>query len=102
MAILEKNDFMEKIKTVVGDNTDPDTLTFLEDVSDTVAEWTKDPWEEPEKLNEWEEKYNDLAARYKARFFDGPAEQEKHEKEKEEEKKQEKITYTDLFKKEEK
>ena len=58
---------MEKLKALIGDRTDDEALTFIEDVSDTVeANKSEEDWktkyEENDKM--WREKYRD-------RFYNG-------------------------------
>lgn len=92
MSVKNKDEILEAIKTRVGDNTDDESISLLEDVSDTLTDletrasggedW-KTKYEENDKL--WRE-------RYTARFFS---------KEPEPDPKQEpevKKTFSDLFK----
>ena len=52
MAKLSAKDFMEKAKTIIGDRTDDDALSFLEDCKDTISDG------ENKGDNDWEAKYN--------------------------------------------
>lgn len=67
MAVLSKSELMEKLKGVIGDKSDDDTLAFIEDVSDTLDEKKTDDtdWQKKYEENdkEWREKY-------KKRFFE--------------------------------
>ena len=38
MAVKNKDEILEAIKTRVGDSTDDETISFLEDVSDTLTD----------------------------------------------------------------
>ena len=38
MAILSTNDLRTRIQTLVGENTDDDTLDFLQDFDDTITD----------------------------------------------------------------
>lgn len=67
MAKLSAKEFMDKAKLMVGDRTDDDALSFLEDVKDTITD-EKDDWKvkyetvlkEKEELDEtWRKKYRD-------------------------------------------
>ncbi len=67
MAKLSAKEFMEKAKLMVGDRTDDDALSFLEDVKDTITD-EKDDWKtkyetvlkEKDELDEtWRKKYRD-------------------------------------------
>lgn len=69
MAILSKADFLERLKTIVGEDTSDETLSLIEDFTDTYNDL-----EEKSNNNAYEElqdKYNDLSKKYKERFFSG-------------------------------
>lgn len=97
MAVKNKEEILEAIKTRVGEQTDDETISFLEDVSDTFTDletrvngdgedW-KTKYEENDKM--WRE-------RYTARFFSKEPEPDpKPEPEPEPEVKK---TFSDLFK----
>ena len=67
MAARKKEELLETITKIIGDRTDDDSLTILEDVSDTLDELSK------VNVEDWKTKYeeNDKAWRekYKARFM---------------------------------
>lgn len=81
---LSKDELIAKVKAYTGDRTDDETLTLIEDVTDTIT---------GVDVN-WEEKYNDLAKKYKDRFTESGVE----EKETEEPEEKEDIKIDDLFK----
>lgn len=96
MAVKNKDEILEAVKTRVGDSTDDETISFLEDVSDTLTDletrasggedW-KTKYEENDKL--WRERYTN-------RFFSKEPEPDpKPEPEPEPEVKK---TFSDLFK----
>ena len=68
--VLAKEDFMEKLKSVVGDRTDDEALTIIEDFTDTYDDLDKRSNEDPE---DWKGKYEQLdeewRKKYKERFF---------------------------------
>ena len=76
MAILTSDQMLEKIKGIIGDNNSDETLTFLEDVQETVNSFAdNDNWKVKYEQNdaEWRQRYRD-------RFFEGspaPAEEDK-------------------------
>lgn len=72
-------------KLVIGDRTDEESLMLLENISDTFNNAGEN----------WEEKYNELAQKYKDRFS-GEVKEVKEEEEEEEEK-EEKEKIEDLF-----
>lgn len=69
MAVLNKEAFMNTLKSKIGDDTSEDAIKFLEDMADTYADlegrigedW-KTKYEENDK--QWRQKYRD-------RFFSG-------------------------------
>lgn len=57
---LSKEELLEKVKGYVGDRTDDETISLIEDISDSieVADDNEDWKEKYEALdNEWREKY---------------------------------------------
>ena len=65
MAKLTQTEFMTKVKAIIGDRTDDEAISFLEDCEDTI-EGEKDDWKakyddllkEKEQLDkDWREKY---------------------------------------------
>ena len=94
MGVKNKDEILEAIKTRVGDNTDDETISLLEDVSDTLTDLEKrasggEDWktkyEENDKL--WRERYTN-------RFFSKEPEPEPDPEPEPEVKK----TFSDLFK----
>lgn len=69
--VLKKDDLMTKIKTVIGDKTDDEALSLIEDVNDTYdslsnkdgEDWQKKYEDEHKKYEDndkmWREKYRD-------------------------------------------
>ena len=68
--VLTRDEFFEAINKRVGENTDDESLKFIEDMTDTYNSLGID-----RSIEEWEKKYNELDAewreRYRRRFFDG-------------------------------
>lgn len=101
MAVLTREQFMEKLNTLTDGKTDDDTLTMIQDFSDTFksleekedVEAVRGDYEAKLKSldDTWRNKYRDA-------FFNG-TEEKKDEEEKEEEK-EEPHTYEELFKEE--
>lgn len=97
MAVVEKESIMTRLNALIGDRTDDEALSIVEDISDTIdlASGTGMVTEEEadrrvaEKEEEWRKKY-------KERFFSGePAGEGKKEGENKEPEAPEK--YDDLF-----
>lgn len=67
MAVLSKEDFLNLIKERTKDNTDDDTLKFIEDATDTINSLSNTDGED------WKTKYEDndkmWRQKYKERFF---------------------------------
>ena len=70
MAVKTREEILESVKEIFGDNTDDNTIAFLEDITDTITDLE-------DKANgdgtDWKAKYteNDEAWRkkYKERFY---------------------------------
>lgn len=97
MSVKTREEILETIRTRVGDQTDDETISFLEDVTDTLtdletrANGNDKTWEQRYKDNdtEWRKKY-------KERFFSSEPIEPKEPKQGEEEEKPK--TFEDLFK----
>lgn len=98
MAVKTKEEILESIKSRFSEDTSDEALAFLEDVSDTFADYEqklkgdgKDWKAEAERIDaEWRQKYKD-------RFFSGTDPEEKVEDEDED---QTVLSYEELFKEE--
>lgn len=104
MAVLTREQFMEKLNTITDGKTDDDTLAMIQDFSDTFK--SLEEKEDVEAVRgEYEEKLKSLddtwRNKYRDAFFNG-AEEKKDEviEEKEDEETEEPHTYEELFKEE--
>ena len=96
MAVVEKESIMTRLNALIGDRTDDEALSIVEDISDTIdsASGTGMVTEEEadrrvaEKEEEWRKKY-------KERFFSGDSDGAADAREEEEVKTPEK--FDDLF-----
>ena len=97
MAVKTREEILETIRTRVGDQTDDETISFLEDVTDTLTDLETRANGDGEN---WEQRYKDNDAewrkKYKERFFSSEPDEPKEPKQKEEEEKPK--TFEDLFK----
>ena len=102
MAVLTREQMLERIRQRIGEDTSDEALKLIEDVSDTINDYetkTKDTtdWEKKYKENDeqWRKKYKD-------RFFNAPAKDEKDDSEFDDDdaSKENKLTYENLFKEE--
>lgn len=96
MAVLTRDEFFDRVQTIVGTDTTDESLAFIEDMTDTYNSLD-------ERANgdgtDWEQRYHDLdeswKEKYKKRFFSGGSSrviEDAKEVEKEKE-----VTYDDLF-----
>ena len=96
MAFLEKDAFFDKIDAFIGDRSDDEAISFIEDMTDTYTELEK----RQSESEDWKKKYSDLddkwKKRYRKRFFSGAIVADPDEDFREE-KNPEEITIDDLF-----
>lgn len=64
MAIVNKDNLLERVKNIIGDNLSDDNVSFMEDISDTLTDL------ESKNNTDWEQKYNDLNASWRKRYVD--------------------------------
>lgn len=88
MAVVERDVLIQRIASVLSDPESDDSLSLIEDLTDTLDAGSSDDWK-----TKYEE--NDAAwrKRYKERFLKKP----EKEPEIEDDEKEEKKTYDDLF-----
>lgn len=71
MAVLSKEDFLNKVMNRIGDDNSDEAVAFLEDMTDTFNDMER----RTNGQEDWQKKYeeNDKMWRekYKARFFEG-------------------------------
>ena len=82
MAKLTQKEFMEKVNTIIGDRTDDEALSFIEDCKDTISS-DGDDWKAKydEQVTKNEELEKSWREKYKARFFaaDDSSQEDNHE-----------------------
>lgn len=73
MAVLNKDDFFSRLNSAFGTDTSDDTISFIEDMTDTYNDLEQKASNSGEN---WEQRYHDLDAawkkKYQARFFSSP------------------------------
>lgn len=96
MAVKTRDEILEAVRNRIGDQTDDDSIAFLEDITDTLTDL-----EEKAKGDgtDWEAKYKEndeeWRKRYTERFYSSePESKEPEQKEPEPEKPK---TFSDLF-----
>ena len=94
MAVKNKEEILEAIKTRVGEQTDDETISFLEDVSDTLADLETKASGGEDWKTKYEENDKSWRERYTNRFFSKEPEPEPKPEPEPEVKK----TFSDLFK----
>lgn len=99
--ILSREDFMNRLSERIGEDNSDETLSFIEDVTDTLNDYEERVGSNDE--TEWKQKYNELDAswrkKYRERFFSTgtDAEEVKEEQEKDVKEDSEDISFEDLF-----
>lgn len=100
MAVVTKDELLEKIKARLGEDTSDEAIALVEDITDTIGDY-----EEKTKDNTlWQKKYeeNDKAWRqkYKDRFFGKSDENNDDLGLKGDDEKPKTLSFDDLFKEE--
>lgn len=104
MSVLGKEEFFNRIKEHVGDDTSDESIAFIEDITDTYNALEQSSKDETDWKSKYEELDENWKKRYRDRFFDGnagnpettPATVKKKQKENVETD-GEKIDFNDLF-----
>lgn len=73
MAILSHDDFMNAVKGLAGDNADDNTLTMIENFTDTFNDLETRASDTTDWKAKYEQNDNEWREKYKARFFEGDA-----------------------------
>lgn len=80
MAVLSKDELMNRVKSRIGDDTSDDALAFVEDVSDTLEamgdntaaeEWDNERNKMQTTIDDLQTKHEELRKKYLERFFSG-------------------------------
>ncbi len=66
--ILTKDEFRIRLQERFGESASDDDIRLLEDITDTIGSY--EDHEAEKQLADLQEKYADLQARYRARFFE--------------------------------
>lgn len=81
MAILTHDDFMNRVKSIIGEDTSDESISLLEDFTDTIKDLEAKASANGGSVAEYEQKLKDLDKswrdKYTARFFDGGSSDEK-------------------------
>ena len=94
--VLNNDDFVKSVKSIIGDRTDEESINFIENMTDTYNSLVAD---KDVTNTAWEQKYNALnetwSKRYKDRFLSGSDEQQNNDNHEDD---NEPKSYSDLFK----
>lgn len=93
MAVRSIDDIMNIVKNRIGDSTNDDDLSFVEDISDTLKSFS----ESEEKINTLTTENENLRQKYRDRFFSGGGDPKKDISEENKQDERPK-TFDDLFK----
>lgn len=73
MAVKQKTEIMEQVKTILGEDTSDNALALIADLSDTIDDYEKRV--QGTDAEGWKKKYEDndkmWRERYRERFFSG-------------------------------
>lgn len=69
MAVKTRDELMETIKARLGEQTDDETISFLEDVSDTLTDLESKTKDATDWKTKYEENDKQWRNKYKERFF---------------------------------
>lgn len=101
MAVLSKEEFMNRLKERIGEDTSDEAVSFIEDMTDTFNDMeTRTSGNSDEQ---WKQKYDELdkswRKKYKDRFFNSETTPEQTKDAQEEDVKDdgEEKTFADLF-----
>lgn len=96
MAVRTKDELLEIIKGRIGNDTSDETISFIEDITDTLSDYERKATKSDEE--DWKTKYeeNDKMWRekYRERFFSKEVEKEDEDFSEDEVKS---LSYDDLF-----
>lgn len=71
MAVLSHDDFMSAVKGLAGDSADDNTLTMIENFTDTFNDLEARASDTTDWKTKYEQNDNEWREKYKARFFEG-------------------------------
>ena len=106
MAVLNKTEFMNLIKSRVGDDSSDEALKFIEDINDTFNDLESKIKPNKKSDEEWQKeldnKEQEWRERYKARFFESDGTDDEKDDDmlaptEDKPKPEETVTFNDLF-----
>ena len=97
MAVKTREEILKSIRTRVGESPDDVTISFIEDLSDTLTDLETKAKGDGE---DWEQKYKDNDENWRKKYTERFFSKSEPELEPEPESEPEKKTFADLFKEE--
>lgn len=96
MAVRTRQELLDSVREIIGDSTDDNVLSVLEDLTDTI-----DDYESRSDVEDWKTKYEQNDAewrnRYKERFFSSEVDTQEEVSDIDEEEEEQITSYEDLF-----
>ena len=74
MAIRTKSEMLDKIKEIIGENTDDNSLAVIEDINDTFDDFETKMKDTTDWKKKYEDNDKDWRNKYKERFYKGTQE----------------------------
>ena len=97
MAVLSKDEFINRVHAYIGEDSSDDGISFLEDMTDTIEDYERRTGDS----EDWERRYKELdetwKKRYKHRFLTGHSQIDIGETDDTEEIEPEEVDIDDLF-----
>lgn len=69
MAVRTKEEILEQLKVLIGDEPDNEKITFLEDVTDTITDYESKMGDTEDWKTKYEENDKEWRKKYTERFF---------------------------------
>lgn len=96
MAVKTREDLLKSLNTLIGDNSTDETLSILEDVTDTLKDYEAKTADRTDWKSKYEQNDAEWRKKYRDRFMSG--EEIKDEQEEDVEKDTKPLTFDSLFK----
>lgn len=102
MAVVTKEELLNSISEIVGEDSSDNVISLIENVTDTIDSLSEAAADSTDWKQKYEDNDNEWRAKYKARFFESGSDETDVEESVEvpEENVDEKTTYEDLFEEE--
>ena len=78
MAIISKEEIMERVNKLLGENTDDESISFLENITDSLNDYETKISESGDWKTKYEQNDAEWRKKYRERFMK-PAEDGKHQ-----------------------